>query len=922
VGYDENIAGQLFHAGIKALGLTDLEAVARWRAITQSKVSKRTVRERYKKLKLKEVSIAAGVLRVVDPAWFDQNGPVDEASIKADFARRVLSPDKNPDSRNKLLTAFTNDIIISCAVDDVEWAEWISWTLNAGGYDSRISIFSKDAIDSTDSTFTKGNGLLIGLVSSYTFTTECSQIWDGFQKVSEETGKQTLLLVKILSLDGQNLPSSLRLTPFVDLQGLDQQTAGGVVQLGVREVLGLCSSIPKSIQSIDLPPPFPGAIRKLHNLRLSRNRNFVGRSLELENLKKRLESGSPTALTQAAHGLGGVGKTQLANEYAYRWQDSYQVVWWIRSEDESTLTTDLIDLAHALNLPFNTSQQGISILKQWLLEHGDWLLVFDNVESPENIQNYLVPNAQGHTIITSRHSAWRGVADSLNVTTFERPDSIAYLQKRTGITETKGAGDLADALGDLPLALAQAAAYIEQSGLNFAAYLDLFRDHQEHLLRINPPKEDGGYSHTVATTWDISFKKLAETSTAAQEVLSILAYFSPDAIPKAIIAVAPNVLPEPVKQVVENRFLLQEIWRAMHQLSLVEAGPETVTIHRLVQEVIFLSHSHEEQGQYANIALELSVAAITYEENSKETWNRSLPFLPHAVAAAKRALRSGHQAEKAVNLLDNVASIHWKLGQITESEDLCRQALTYSEKHLDENSSTLGTVCNNLGSLLRMSDRSEEALPLLEKAVEIGLQTLGENAPKVAIRYGNLGLALRRLERLQEAEKNFRRALEIDRKHYGEKDDAVARDLCNLSRSLSAQGPERFKEACECLESAIEIGEAYYKKPHSRIAIRHNNLAMLLKNNGDLKQAEHHIRRAIEIDEEYFHSEHQDVAEDLCNLAEILSARDELNKAEQALVRALEIFHSTLGTSNSLTKKCQKDLSKVRVAQGRREVKQ
>ncbi|MBF0186288.1 MAG: tetratricopeptide repeat protein [Magnetococcales bacterium] len=831
---------------------------------------------------------------------------------KNKIIRETTSPGEKVDNGSSVIIAVT------CAKKDRKWADWISWTLNAAGYSSTVRVLALKRESSVDGIVEKLDAdLIVGLVSGYAIRDRCHHIWEGLHSKSLSSGMGRLLFIEISSLSCPGLPSSIRRAASVDIRELDPQTAVGVTLLGVRQTLGLRSAPPKPSQMNESPPDFPGADHKLHNLKLSQNRNFVGRSSELESLRARLESGLPTALTQAAHGLGGVGKTQLANEYAYRWRDSYQVVWWVRSEDEATLTTDLSDLARALNLPCSTSQQAVECLKQWLIDRDRWLLVFDNVETPDSIRNYLVSSDQGHTIITSRYSAWRGVAESLNVTTFDRQDSIAYLQKRTGQESEEGADDLAAALGDLPLALAQAAAYMEESGLDYEAYLELFQNHQGHLLKVSPPVNEGGYSHTVATTWDISFTKLAETSPAAPELISLLAYFAPDAIPKEIISVAPDVLSESLRNATEDGFPLQEAWRAMHRFSLVEAGPNTVTIHRLVQEVIFQGHSREQQLQYANTALELAVAAISYEENNKETWNKSLPFLPHAIAAANQSLRAKCQEDKAVNLLDNVASIHWKLGQIAEAEDVYRQAMNQGEKHLPDGASILGTVYNNLGTLLRGEDRSDEALPFLEKALDVGLKVLGPDHPTVAIRHGNLGLALRRLGRLVDAEKNFRRALEIDRSHFGENNDAVARDLSNLSRSLSEQqGKDKFEEACDCLRKALEIGKASYPGLHYRLAIRHNNLAMLLRQGGLLDEAEENIRCAIDIDEKYYNLEHPDVAGDLFNLALILMDKSDLDGAEQQLSRALRIFQEKLGASHQSTTECREKLVEVRVMRG------
>jgi hypothetical protein len=163
-----------------------------------------------------------------------------------------------------------------------------------------------------------------------------------------------------------------------------------------------------------------------------------------------------------------VGKTQLAVEYIYRHMADYRVIWWIRSEEPATMAADYASLAVDLNLPeknFEDQTEIARAVKRWLEHNPDWLLIFDNAQDPGEIRNYLPLGGAGHVIITSRNPLWGGVAKLLPARVFDRAESIEFLGKRTGQEDNKAADALADELGDLPLALEQAGAYIETTGI-------------------------------------------------------------------------------------------------------------------------------------------------------------------------------------------------------------------------------------------------------------------------------------------------------------------------------------------------------------------------------------------------------------------------------------------------------------------------
>jgi hypothetical protein len=255
----------------------------------------------------------------------------------------------------------------------------------------------------------------------------------------------------------------------------------------------------------------------------------------------------PVVLTQVLRGLGGVGKTQLALEYAYRYGGAYRLVWWMRAEDPATLASDYAALAEPLQLPEHAAHDQtatVAAVRRWLERQDGWLLILDNAPAPSAVQPYLPRSTRGHVIITSRHFGWGGTARSLTVPVLPRDEAVQLLLQVTQQADRTAAAAVAEILGDLPLALAQAAGYIEATGLTLAAYGARLHAHLAELLRrgeVGP-----AYPATVATTWDLAFQALQESPPGAADLLRLCAFFAPEANPQALLRDDPSTLPVPL----------------------------------------------------------------------------------------------------------------------------------------------------------------------------------------------------------------------------------------------------------------------------------------------------------------------------------------------------------------------------------------
>src|SRR4051794_20294609 len=259
-----------------------------------------------------------------------------------------------------------------------------------------------------------------------------------------------------------------------------------------------------------------------------RNPRFTGRDGMLAELRRRLHTGEATLTVQALYGLGGVGKTQLAIEYAHRFAADYDLVWWLDAEQPVLIGDQLAALAARVDLPSGpTVADTVDRLLAELRGRGRWLLVFDNAERPGDVAAYR-PAGPGHVLITSRNPGWGALGGRLEVDVLARAETVALLHARIPALDEELADQLAAELGDLPLAAAQAAGYLEQTDLPPADYLRRFRARRADLLARG---EVVGYHGRIDTTWALSLEQLRREDPAAVRLLELAAFLAAEPVP-------------------------------------------------------------------------------------------------------------------------------------------------------------------------------------------------------------------------------------------------------------------------------------------------------------------------------------------------------------------------------------------------------
>ena len=673
------------------------------------------------------------------------------------------------------------------------------------------------------------------------------------------------------------------------------------------------------------------------NIPYSRNTNFTGRESLLNSLRNALISGGTTALTQTqtVTGLGGVGKTQLALEYTYRHIDDYEVIWWVRSEEPAILANDYVELADRLGLENGSgkTEELIDAVRQWFENNTGWLLIFDNAQNLRDLTRYLPKIGSGHVIVTSRNPNWENLAKSLEVLVFERPESVKFLLRRTDQRDEKAAEALAKALGDLPLALEQAGAYVKETGVSFEDYLKRFQEERNEILSYGKPDT---YPETIATTWEISVKAASKETPESLDLLNLCTYLSPDLISRLMLVKGSEHLPGPLASIVKNDVKMDKALASLRRYSLIGFSGDGFFIHRMVQAATQDRMGEKDRKKWAEAAVRLIDDAFPKDHlDNPQSWARCSLLLPHALATAGHSERLGVGLEATGHLLNDVGLYLRTRGEFDEAKTALQRALKIGEKVYEPDHPNVATIVNSLGIVLRDLGELQEARKCSVRALKIGetvygldhpdvatdvnslgmvLQDLGElqearkcfeqalkiyetvygqDHPNVAIHVNNLGSVLRDLGELQEARKSFERALKISEKVYGPDHPDVAIYVSSLGNVLRDLG--ELQEARKCFERALKISEKVYGQDHPKMATCVNNLGSVLRDLGELQKARKSFERALKIDEKVYGSDHPEVAIDVSNLGSVLQDQGELQEARKCFERAVKIDEKIYG---------------------------
>jgi MinD-like ATPase involved in chromosome partitioning or flagellar assembly/tetratricopeptide (TPR) repeat protein len=663
--------------------------------------------------------------------------PMDEVlriGVKEKFKRR--------------LEVGENEVHLLYADEDELWAEWIESLLNLCG------------VRVTDGRVQAGHPVAVtpGLRAMAIISRPESGVVDGLLAAEAQADSPEPVIVYVTDMKPlRNFPMDRSITVAPPLG--DEAAAERILRLIGRrlteDVLATAARFPGTEPRAFNPP--------------GRYPWFTGRDAVLRDLRGQLRSRGRTGNLSivALQGLGGVGKTQLALEYAHRYRSAYDVVWWIPADPHQLIDTHLADLGARLGFNVGANAVETSQLVLNSLSRGEptdrWLLIYDNADEIEHVRAQL-PQGRGHVIIASRNSGWGTLVPPLEVGVFERDESVSFLRRRLTTMSYHDASNLAEVLGDLPIAVNSAEALLAETGTQVADYLRQI--------------EVAGAGTTLQQTWKPSLDRLAKQSAGAYRLLQLCSVIAAETNLDLIYSdeLAQALLP--YDAAVADRHMRATLVQHLNRLSLarVDTHGGQIHVHRLLQQVMREQMSEEELND-ARHAMHVVLAASRPrgEVEDPQTWPRFRMLWPHLLISDA----VGCDDEKVRQLLIDRVRYLWVVGDLSQGEPLATRinaewtALLDGTREFEGDKSALVRqrlhLLFNQANILRSLARFEEARALDEYVIGEQRQILGPNHVHTLMTSGSLAADLRGLGR-------YDLALQMDKQTYPAWNEIVGED--------------------------------------------------------------------------------------------------------------------------------------------------
>jgi tetratricopeptide (TPR) repeat protein len=675
---------------------------------------------------------------------------------------------------------------------------------------------------------------------------------------------------------------------------------------------------------------FPGKVFAVSNIPFRVPTHFLGRDdalAEIETAIKRYEG--RVAIT-ALHGLRGVGKTTLAAAYAERHRGDYRATWWISAQSESTMRADLIGLGIRLGWIAADAQEepALEAVTERLRHEGEGiLLIFDNAVDADTLKPYLPRGGAARVLVTSNAHAWRGMATPVEIRLWPKEIGADYLMVRTGRAGERAAADiLSEALGGLPLAHEQAAAYCERLDISLADYRKRLEAAPARLLddaRHAPAEYHDGL--TVAKTFALAIEEAAKLHPAAMPLIVHAALLAPEPIPLFLFSEAREKFGEPLATALVCDGL-DEAVAALRAFALIERESivderdtsittGTIRLHRLVREVAAALRAGEARDQLRR-ALVAVLAAVYPNDGYKNpaSWPRCALLTPHLLASCEPDMADAAANAECADLLHRAGAYFHGRAAFSGARPLLERALEIRQKVFGPEDIHTAQSLNSLAILLQDQGDLARAQPLFARALAIKEKELGPRHPDTAASLNNLARLLQSQGDLTGARPLYERALAIKEKALGLEHLDTALSLNCLANLLTEQGD--LAGARPLLERASAIYERALGPEHPHTAPSLSNLALLLQDQGDLAGARPLLDRVLAIKEKALGAEHPDTAMSLNNLASLLVNQGDIAGARPLLERAVAIYEKALGPVHPDTAASLNNLARLLQTQG------
>ncbi len=686
--------------------------------------------------------------------------------------------------------ASSTQVYLSYVPEDRMWADWIEAVLTRAGFRvlPRSTVLTRaGGLGEMHGSIQAERELQLApraiavLSSAYLHSPDARSIWKTLSSADTADTHRQLIPVRVNEV---RITEPFNEHPSVDLARMDAAQATAKLLWALDR-----PALPQGRSATQAEEPrFPGTIPPIWNVP-ARNADFTGRGETLELLRDKLAGGGrAVVVAQALYGLGGVGKTQIALEYAHRFMADYDLVWWVPSERAEEISGALAELARKMGLKVgdNVAEAAEVALEELRRETSPhWLLVFDNADDPKQLEPYL-PTGSGHVIITSRNQAWTHSAEPLEVDVFTRDESVSHLLRHVPQLDLADAERVADALGHLPLAVEQASAWLEETGMPAHVYVDQLATQSTRILALNQPPD---YQTPVVATWNLSFERLKQRSPAAVRLLQLLAFCSPGPISMNLLySDEMNESLLPFDDTLNEKLMLGRVIRDISRFALVKVdqGTNSLQIHRLVQAVIRSQMTEQEQIEARHEVHKILVGARPRqgETDDPANWSTYDIIWPHLTPSQADECDDPRTRQ----LLIDWVRFQWKHGEFESAMVLARRLENQWTHLLGADHQQTLHLQFHIANLLRSQGRYADARDLDSYVLERQRAVLGADHPHALITANGLGADLRALGDFQRALASDQETYESFKDQFGEDYPRTLAAAHNLASSLRLSG--------------------------------------------------------------------------------------------------------------------------------------
>jgi tetratricopeptide (TPR) repeat protein len=792
---------------------------------------------------------------------------------------------------------------ISFAGFDRPWAAWIAHRLEQLGHrvvlqrwDPPITVPLEQAF--RDLLIPRGRVLVVLSDTYLRLGPRTDEEWNHALRTVVAENSERFAAV---SLTDQTLPTAAVALDRMDLWGIDANEA----EHRIATLLDLPLPEPQEPGDPRPGPRYPNDPPLVWGGVPRRNTRFTGRDTILGTLHDELNQAPSGAAVCTLLGMSGVGKTQIAVEYAYRFASSYDVVWWVPADQRGTMRERLADLAPALDLPTGSEYgERIRAVQEALRRgtpHARWLLVFDGADEPEHLVD-LLPSGPGHVLITSRNHEWNvHNSEVLEIPVYTREESVAFVRRRARRLTAVEADQLSAALEDFPLLLDQTAGWLSESAMEVAEYVGMLHTGlNSHVGLLVSPE----YPMTFQTSWSILLNNLRDTVPEAVELLRLCSFFAPGPVPLRLLRAIPKQgLPERLGWLMNDPLRWNNALKKLVQYSVVrleyldtpspDEGPgvETVQMHRLVHGIVRSTMSEEDERSLSRAVRRVLAEEDPDRPSDSRTWPRYAELVPHLESSG--ALGSTNPRIQAF-VLNCLRYLHL-LGEYRSCLQLCRKTEPLWEAILGTDHSRMWELRYHMANALMQLGRYRESERLNRATVEYMVRERGENDLDTLRAKSGVGAVLGRLGRYREdreiQEANWLRYREL----LGEDDALTLSAQNNLAVALRLEG--RYQESYELDLDTLRRRERVLRPRHPSTLSSGISCVLGLRLMGRYAEALSRAEQGVRLHLRVLGATHPQTLRAQHNLALCLRRSGDRSAAETLMRGVLDRSTRVLGTA-------------------------